>query len=424
MRVRYIMMLFPAGAETFACTDIRTLIAAGVDVAVYSMRRQRPNARELLAQRWLDGLRVDYATLAGSLLALVESIRHLPWALGTLAWVIWHTWSQPRHLVVSLCLFPRAIEIALRIRREAPDVLHLFWGHYPSMVGHLVRRSCPDVVISTFLGAYDLECRYPPSAALACAADVVWTHAYGNADQVAALGIDRERIQVVHRGVDLTAFSGAVQKTPRRVVCAARLCVDKHVDDVIRAFAELVGEFPDASLVVMGDGPDRRRLESLSRSLGVAKHVQFTGHIAQTAVRDHMRAADVFMMMSRETTDVLPNAVKEAMVCGCVCIVSRTPLIEELITGGRHGFVVPPADVAAAARTLRWVFSNGVATESMRAAAVRRIHAEFDVTRAMDAYRHRWQELLRTRTQPEYVGGRQRRTAALAAASPSQGISE
>ena len=62
MRVSYITMKFPAAAETFACTDIRTLVETGVEIDVHSMRFQPANAAALLTERGLPSLAVEYAT--------------------------------------------------------------------------------------------------------------------------------------------------------------------------------------------------------------------------------------------------------------------------------------------------------------------------------------------------------------------------
>jgi glycosyltransferase involved in cell wall biosynthesis len=103
------------------------------------------------------------------------------------------------------------------------------------------------------------------------------------------------------------------------------------------------------------------------------------------------------MLMSREATERLTNATKEAMASGCVCVVTRSPGIEELMADGVHGILVEQGDVDAAARAMAWAFEHTAEAAEMRAAAARRIQSFFDVVRGMDVYRQRWLDLSEAR---------------------------
>lgn len=392
MTVAYVTMGFPLDVETFACTDVRALRALGVEVTVSTLLPAAPHADRMLRHRGLSGLAVDHATVGSWLRGLARAVRH-PRLLASAIWLIArYTWRRPVMLGVSLALLPRVFDVGFTLEQRRPDVVHLFWGHYPALVAFLLRRRHTPSVISMFLGAYDLVYRYGPSRVVARRADVVWTHAQENVPVITALGVAPERIAVVHRGVDLEVFTPA-PKVSGRVVCAARLCRDKHVDDVIDAFAVLRTERPHASLVILGDGPERAALEQRCHQHGLAAAVRFTGHVPHHEVRDAFAVAECFVLMSREDTERLTNAVKEAMACGCVAIVTRSPGIDELMTDGDTGFVIAPGDVPAAVARLMWASAEPDAAARMGRAAAARIRDRFDVAHAMAAYLHRWQIL-------------------------------
>ena len=423
MRVAYVTMIFPASSEVFACLDIRALLAADVAVEVFTMRRARPHkprypwsvftsegsraANALLSERGLATLRVCHSTPGAVVRGFALALRRPRIAADLFVWVLRSNWRHPTHLCKSLLLLPRTLDIFEALRHRSPDVVHLFWGHYPANVGYLVRRHLPDVVLSLFLGAYDLLRGYPGSAAVAQMADVVWTHAAESVAVIEQLGVPRSSIRVAYRGTAVAALPPATHKVTHRVVTVGRLVRPKAMDDVLAVFARLLVQWPDASLVVLGDGQERDRLAALARAWGIADVVRFAGHRSHEDVQAELAVAEAFVLMSRSPSERLPNAAKEAMAAGCVCLATRSPGIEELIEDGVHGFVVAPGDVDGAARRLDDLFRNPERMAPIVAAARARIAARFDVRQSMDRYRECWQGLLAAR-RPEPPGPRSR----------------
>ena len=125
-----------------------------------------------------------------------------------------------------------------------------------------------------------------------------------------------------------------------------RLHPQKRVDRSVR----LLREFPDATLVLAGDGPDRPALADLARGLGVADRVRFLGAVDRARVPGVLAAADVSLLTS-QWREGLPMAVLESLACGTPAVTSRT-------TAPVEGTEVPrvdaanPGDLAAAVRRL------------------------------------------------------------------------
>jgi glycosyltransferase involved in cell wall biosynthesis len=270
--------------------------------------------------------------------------------------------------------------------------VHLYWGHYPATFGWLVLNRAPGVVVSLSLSAYDLLSAFPGSATVARRAHLVSTWAGANVPTIARYGVASASVHVSRQGVDLEQVKGRTfAKASHHVVTAGRLVVEKGMDDVIRAFARLATEYPDARLTILGDGPDRPRLEGLAGQLGLGRAVSFRRHVAHHEVFEELARAELFLFLSRYAAERLPNVVKEAMACRCLVVTTATSGMEELLEDGRHGYVVAQgAWEAAAARAIEAVADRG-RSEGMVAAAQSRVLEHFDVRRLMQGMVREWE---------------------------------
>jgi glycosyltransferase involved in cell wall biosynthesis len=135
----------------------------------------------------------------------------------------------------------------------------------------------------------------------------------------------------------------AAASPPRFTICTVgSLVARKRVDQVIRAFARLAAERPDARLVIVGEGPERPALERLIRALGVEGSVELTGLLDARAAQERMARASVMALPSiRES---LGAVYLEAMSLGVPALGTRGEGIEEHIDHGVDGILVPPGD--------------------------------------------------------------------------------
>ena len=387
-------MLYPAPSEAFAVSDVRALRRAGARVSVHSLR---PATRETkrLREQTQDDVGVSYGGALEVAGGVGYALLHPGVTLRLLSWIFRYCRSSREHLFKSLVLTPRCLGLYARIRRARPDVVHLFWGHYPALVAHLVQETLPDVAVSVFLGAYDLEMRYGGTAPVAKRAHSVWTHAHVNKGAIERLGVAKTRVRVAYRGTDIELARGAAETHPKikkRVVTAGRLTQSKGMYEVLEAFQKVLAVHPDASLVVLGDGPERPRLEALARKLDLAQAVTFLGHVGHARVLEEMAKAEVFVLMSRDPTERLPNVVKEAMASGCVCVVSPTTGIRELVPDDHVGFVVE--GVAEASARMVTLLEHPEHARALARAARAHIETHFDVSATMQTYLDTWRSHL------------------------------
>jgi N-acetyl-alpha-D-glucosaminyl L-malate synthase BshA len=141
----------------------------------------------------------------------------------------------------------------------------------------------------------------------------------------------------------------------------------KRVKDVVRIFARVRKAMP-ATLLMVGDGPDRADAEHEARELGVAADVRFLGRL--DTVAPLLAAADLFLLPSQSESFGL--AALEAMACGTPVVAARTGGLPEVITDGVDGILEPAGSVEAMARRAVELLKDPPRYAKMRAAALAR----------------------------------------------------
>ncbi len=296
------------------------------------------------------GISTNWHSARTPLHALATLLRHPIAVLRTLAWTVQHGLRTPSLLAKCLVYFPRLIEIGAQLDRDDPDVVHLFWGHYPSVAAYyskLVEQR--DRVYTTSLGAYDLLYNFGPGTQFANLADAVWTHASANKPLLESQAVLSERIHVLRRGIDTSQVpTDTSAKVPGLIAVVARLVPEKGVESVIRAVHAINAAGPKCTLEVLGQGPQRGALEQLVRSLQMESTVLIRGSVSHDQVYHLLARADMLVLASTNPSERLPNVVKEALACRCVCIVSSSPGIDELLGSLAFPLVISPTSESIA----------------------------------------------------------------------------
>ncbi|QCI93105.1 glycosyltransferase [Novosphingobium sp. EMRT-2] len=182
----------------------------------------------------------------------------------------------------------------------------------------------------------------------------------------------------------LFGMAGEVRDAPtqRRIVSTGRLAYQKNYPMLLRALAEV----PDASLDIVGTGPDEAELRALAEQLGIAERVRFLGVRPRREALAILAGGDVFVQVSRFEGHSL--GLIEAARVGLPLIVSNVPEQVEAVTaegGDACGIVVPLDDDAALAGAITAVLNDSAAYRRWSAAA-RRIAEEARFDAVVDAY--------------------------------------
>lgn len=185
------------------------------------------------------------------------------------------------------------------------------------------------------------------------------------------VGLPAEKLEVVHYGMDEPpgAWAPTALELPagKIVVAVARLVPQKGLDIAIGAMARL-----DATLVVLGEGPERERLEALARAHDV--RLLLPGRVGDVA--SVLAQADVLVHPAR--WEGFGLALLEAMLAGLPVVATRVSSIPEIVADGETGILVPPDDPVALRAALERVLKD---PGELGVAGLARARAEFSVAR-------------------------------------------
>jgi 1,2-diacylglycerol 3-alpha-glucosyltransferase len=177
-------------------------------------------------------------------------------------------------------------------------------------------------------------------------------------------------IEVIPTGIDTSFFRRIDLNRARRklgieaekvFVYVGRLSREKHVDFVIRAAKDFLDD--DSGLWIVGQGPEKARLERLAASLRLGKQVHFTGFVQDELLPYYYTAADAFITAS--TCETQGIVLAEAMACGCPVIGADYLAIPETIKDGKNGLLFKPGNH----NQLVDIASNFRSSKKMRCAA-------------------------------------------------------
>jgi N-acetyl-alpha-D-glucosaminyl L-malate synthase BshA len=295
-----------------------------------------------------------------------------------------------------LALAAKLIEVA---RDERLDVIHAHYAIPHAISACLARQTlgpaAPKQITTlhgtdvTVLGA---DPRMQPLLRLAVTgSDGVTAPSRFLADAArACLALpDDAVVEVIPNFVDVQRFSPAAPGTPATTSSQALRVLThvssfrplKRIEDVVRIFAAIRAELP-ARLDLVGDGPERPRIEALVRSLGLDGEVRFLGERGELAPL--LRESHVFLFPSQ--TESFGLAALEAMACGVPVVASDVGGIAEVVRHGETGFLAPMGDVPAMIQYVRRLLADGELHALMARQARARAERNFLPAPAVDRY--------------------------------------
>lgn len=190
-------------------------------------------------------------------------------------------------------------------------------------------------------------------------------------------GFPAERTRTHYLGVDLGLFAPGREREEGLILHVGRLVEKKGTEVLIDATARL----SDARLAIIGDGPERARLER--RAAGLGARVRFLGPLDPPAVAEWMRRASVLAAPSMTARggdrEGLPTVVIEGAACGLPVVATRHSGIPEAVAEGETGFLVPERDPEALAARMATLLGSPELHARMAAAARKLVEDKFDL---------------------------------------------
>jgi glycogen(starch) synthase len=171
---------------------------------------------------------------------------------------------------------------------------------------------------------------------------------------------------------------------PPRLLCLGRLSPEKGFDVALNAFDIVLKEFPDARLVIAGNGPARLELEKQAARLGIFDHVDFTGWIAPADVPALVNDATLVLMPSRQES--LPLVALETALMARPIVATRIGGLPEVIADGQTGLLVDADNAQGLANAVQFLLRRRELAISMGQTARTRVQQLFSWERHVAAY--------------------------------------
>lgn len=214
-----------------------------------------------------------------------------------------------------------------------------------------------------------------------------------------AMGFPEERTRVHYIGVDPRAIPARETGAEHPwILHVARLVEVKGTEYLIRAFARVARAVPDAELIIIGDGPLRRRLRALARSLGVDGRVRFLGAQPHAGVLEWLHRAAMLVLPSVRTRtgrmEGLGMVLLEAAAAGVPVIGTRHGGIPEVVRDGETGYLVPERDIDALAGRIEELLRDRDGQRRMGRQARALVEARFDIQAQTEALEALYDEAL------------------------------
>src|SRR5690606_32640804 len=321
--------------------------------------------------------------------------------------VDFHTYPLFEYPPYELALASKMVSV---VKNEKLDLLHVHYAIPHASAAYMAKQILKTegivIPVVTTLHGTDItlvgkDASYEP----------VVTFSINQSDGVTAVSSDLRKetfehfkitkeIEVIPNFIDLEKFKKQKKDHFKRAICPNNDALNIHtsnfrkvkrVPDVVKIFANIHREIP-SKLLLIGDGPERTRVEKLCRELDICDDVRFLGKLE--AVEEVLSVADLFIMPSEKESFGL--AALEAMACEVPVISSNTGGIPELNVQGVTGFLSPVGDIEDMTRKALFVLDKENLPRFKENALSRA--KEFDITRILPIYESYYSKILEKST--------------------------
>jgi colanic acid/amylovoran biosynthesis glycosyltransferase len=401
MKLAYFTSRYPAVSHTFIMREISALRAHGFEVATISQRT--PQADQILAEadrteraatcyilppRWgallRAHLRAAFTRPVRYLSALWFSQHNRP---GGLRAMLWH-----------LFYFLESVLLWDELRRRRIRHVHVHFAGPCATVAMIASRLGDLTYSMTVHGStvfFDVH-RALLRQKAEHARFVFCISEFTRAQVAAHLPAEHwEKLKIVHCGVDTGLYAPGPPRTgrvPHHLLCVARLMPAKGISLLLEAVAELAESMPDLRCTLVGDGPDRQRLEQVAAKLRIADRITFTGAVGQDDIRPFYAAADAFVLPS--FAEGVPVVLMEAMAAGVPVVATAVGGTSELVLPEQTGLLIPPGSVSALTDALRRILTDGELRERLATGGRAKVLDEFDLPRIGEQVAELFRQLL------------------------------
>jgi len=383
----YLVSRYPAISHTFILREIQGLRALGHTIITASINAPDREPQAMEGYEKQEAENTFFVKAQGGFGALAAMAYWLASAPRQLAGMLRMALGLGKggRWFYGLAYAAEACLVARWMQQQGARHLHVHFGNAGATVGILVKQLNHCHLSYTIHGPDEFDDVPGQHLALkmALADDVVCISQFAKGQLMRISSPAHwSKLQVCRLGVDPAQFTYAERAAGTaavKLLCVGRLSSAKAQVLLVQACAQLRDEGLAFNLTLVGDGPDRERIERAIAERSLGDRVHLTGSLNQAAVRAHFAAADIFVLPS--LAEGIPVVLMEAMSSGVPCISTPVNGIPELIENGRTGLLATPGDVDSLTTQLRRLIEEPALRRSLAQAAHVKVLADFDLNR-------------------------------------------
>jgi colanic acid/amylovoran biosynthesis glycosyltransferase len=405
--IAFLLSRYPAISHTFFLKEVLGLRARGLEIDVASINPPDRALEKLPEVEASEARRTFYIKSGGrfslALTLLSTVLRHPAAAVRGLGAALALGGWDLKARAFALFYLAEALLVGQWMRRRGLSHLHVHFGGPVATVGMLTARAWQIPWSITLHGPdefFDQEQFYlrqkiESAQFIICISDFCRSQVTRIAPGLPASGAE-----VVRLGVDCSALLPRTHSTDEtgvvRIVCTGRMVAAKGHRILLEALAAaaqpLAAKGMRVACVLIGDGPERPALETLSHRLGMGDSIRFAGAQAHGETLAQVAEADIFVLAS--FAEGLPVALMEAMALGVPCISTMIAAIPELIHNRDNSLLVPASNVEALSAAVIELAADPVLRHSLGRRARKTVEESYDLPTNLDKLADLWRRRL------------------------------
>jgi len=388
MKIAYVMSRFPKHTETFILYEMLAIEAQGVPVEIYPLLKQRDAVVHQEAQALVNRAHympfISLSTISSNIAAIRSNAKLY---FSTLLEVLRGAFGNTNFLIGAISAFPKAVHFSAMMVEERVTHIHAHFSNHPAVAALVVHR-LTGIPFSFTAHGHDIhKDRTMLREKISAAVFAVTVSKYNKSLMAKECPPeDVSKIHVIHCGVDTRLFQQPANRNKEgaiAIICVASLLEVKGHTYLVQACRLLRDRGVDFVCHLVGEGNYRARIEREIDEYGLGKHIKLHGACTQSHVRELLTASDIFVLASKPTRrgarEGIPVSIMEAMAVGVPVVASEISGIPELVENGMSGFLTPPGDVDALAKSIGVLIEDDPLRRRMGAAAREIVLRDFNL---------------------------------------------
>jgi glycosyltransferase involved in cell wall biosynthesis len=380
--IAYLTGEYPRATDTFIQREVAALRELGFQIDTFSIRRT--GAEHIVGPEQ----RAEQARTFHVLSATARPLRFFRSQIGALRKpgrylsalaLAWKTAPKGlRGRLYNLIYFAEAVTLAQEMQDRG--IVHLH--------NHIAKSSCSVAMLASELSGipfsftlhgpdiffeprhWRLDAKIARASFVACISEFCRSQAMLFSDRT-----HWDKLHIVHCGIDPSRYDGP-PGGDGPILFVGRLASVKGIPVLLDAMSRVRKAHPRATLILIGDGPERPAIEAAVRAdADLATAVTFAGYQSQEDVARHLATASMLVLPS--FAEGVPVVLMEAMAAGKPVIASQVGGVAELVKDGVSGRLVPAGDDHALEAAITWLLADPTARQRMGEAGRKTVREDF-----------------------------------------------